>query len=194
MDGLRSYFLNVSTGAYGELVWKLRQEAENKGCCVYLSAQHTVPREVAIAYGEAQELLKAGTEKEEDFVFVYEDYEKNKRGSQLKEGLLDYIREHYADPGLNVESICEALGKSVSGVSKILKQQGSESVLYYINGVRVEEARRLLHDNQGNISVNEVMTRVGYENPNTFIRVFKRYEGMTPGEFCKMCKNDSEEK
>ena len=35
------------------------------------------------------------------------------------------------------------------------------------------------------ISVMEAASRAGFENPNTFIRAFKKYEGTTPGNYIK---------
>lgn len=45
----------------------------------------------------------------------------------------------------------------------------------------MEEARRLLEETDK--SVVEISSLTGYENVNTFIRVFKRYSGVTPGGY-----------
>ena len=33
------------------------------------------------------------------------------------------------------------------------------------------------------LTINEISAECGYNDPNFFIRTFKRQEGMTPGEF-----------
>jgi len=50
--------------------------------------------------------------------------------------------------------------------------------------VRIEKAKELL--TVGGKSVQEVTYLTGYENPNTFIRIFKRYSGITPGRYREM--------
>lgn len=32
-------------------------------------------------------------------------------------------------------------------------------------------------------SVSEISRQIGYNDPATFIRVFKKYEGITPGKY-----------
>ena len=34
-----------------------------------------------------------------------------------------------------------------------------------------------------NIIIKDVAARVGFENINTFFRVFKQFEGVTPGQY-----------
>lgn len=55
-------------------------------------------------------------------------------------------------------------------------------VLDYIHHRRVQEAKYLIC-NQKEWSVNELAERVGFSSANTFIRVFKKYEGITPGKY-----------
>ena len=64
--------------------------------------------------------------------------------------------------------------------AKFIKSTG-KGLLDHIHGVRIGHAKVLLA--QGRLSVQEVAAAVGYENVNTFIRVFKRYCYMTPGAY-----------
>ena len=43
----------------------------------------------------------------------------------------------------------------------------------------MDRAKRLLADPQSQVKL--VAQQVGFENVNTFIRVFKRFEGISPG-------------
>jgi AraC-like DNA-binding protein len=51
----------------------------------------------------------------------------------------------------------------------------------YINSVRLRKAKELLHDN--NLTINEIAKMIGYGTAARFIRVFKKGEGITPGEY-----------
>ena len=51
----------------------------------------------------------------------------------------------------------------------------------YVNRFRVDRAKRLLADPQSQVKL--VAQQVGFENVNTFIRVFKSFEGISPGVY-----------
>lgn len=48
----------------------------------------------------------------------------------------------------------------------------------------MKKAKELLKEKKYKIA--EVSAMVGYRNVNTFIRVFKDFEGISPGEYKKM--------
>jgi two-component system response regulator YesN len=50
-----------------------------------------------------------------------------------------------------------------------------------MNKTRLEAAKRLLAEMK--YSVNEIAQMVGYNEINTFTRVFKKHEGVTPGKY-----------
>ena len=45
----------------------------------------------------------------------------------------------------------------------------------------MKEARKMLSGED--ISINEVVKQVGYYNTSSFIRKFRKIEGITPGEY-----------
>ncbi len=51
--------------------------------------------------------------------------------------------------------------------------------------VRIKHAKALIQSEKGGLTIKQVAQQVGFENLNSFIRVFKKYEGVTPGEFRK---------
>ena len=88
-----------------------------------------------------------------------------------------YVHLHYQNPALSVSEIAEAVGVSVSYLSRIYKRWRGTGLLDYIHHVRMETARSLL----GTMSVTRVAERVGYTDDRAFIRVYKKYYGTTPG-------------
>lgn len=65
-------------------------------------------------------------------------------------------------------------------LSTLFKKQTGESLLKFISQVRVEAAKSLLEEGK---SVSEVAEMVGFRDVSTFIRVFKKQTGLTPGQF-----------
>lgn len=95
-----------------------------------------------------------------------------------------YIEEHYQDANLNVNTIGERFELKGSYVSKLFKDQTGEGLLDYITKYRIQQAKRMIGYKQDSIS--EIARCVGYNEVATFIRVFKKYEGITPGKYKEM--------
>ncbi|MNC71576.1 Arabinose operon regulatory protein [compost metagenome] len=68
-----------------------------------------------------------------------------------------------------------------SYLSQIFKNLTGEGLLDYIGKHRVEMAKLLLREQS--MSITEISRLVGFTEAATFIRVFKKYEGITPGKY-----------
>lgn len=95
--------------------------------------------------------------------------------------VIAYVTENYAVSSLSVGSICEALGKSRSYLSRIFKENTDMNLLDFLHTTRINEAKRLLIETD--LSITEIGERVGYYSGWTLARVFKRYEGITPSVY-----------
>ena len=93
---------------------------------------------------------------------------------------------------LYLEKMGTDLGFSAKYMSKIFKQKTGENLTDYINRVRMEKAREILLST--NIKINDVAVMVGIESRATFLRVFKKLEGISPGEYRKVSRQREEEK
>ena len=102
----------------------------------------------------------------------------------LCDRMLEYIQLHISDVNLGLEQIAEEFGYSTYYVSRFFREQNNENLKEYISTLRLERAKVLLKDTQ--LSVNEIVEKVGYISPSSFIRKFKVAEGMTPGEYRRM--------
>jgi AraC-like DNA-binding protein len=101
--------------------------------------------------------------------------------NQLSQQVITYVREHYSSENLNITMIGEAFRLTPSYLSKQFKAQTGEALLEFINKTRMEEAKVLLSGQSCPIA--EIARRVGYTDINTFNRIFKKYEGITPGKY-----------
>jgi two-component system, response regulator YesN len=98
--------------------------------------------------------------------------------------VMKHIEEHYHDSNLNVNTIGERFELKGSYLSKLFKEQTGEGLLDYITKYRLRQAKKMMSNKQDSIS--EIAKNVGYNEVATFIRVFKKYEGITPGKFKEM--------
>lgn len=100
---------------------------------------------------------------------------------EISERVKLYIRENYMDMNLNVAALGPIFGIVSKYLSRLFKEAMGIGLLDYINQVRIEEAKKLLV--QTELRAEEVSERVGYSNISTFLRVFKKYTGTTPGKY-----------
>jgi two-component system response regulator YesN len=91
------------------------------------------------------------------------------------------IENYYKDDNLDVSFIARKVGLNSKYLSTIYKGARGESIVNAIHKKRIQEAKKLLV--RKDISIGEVAKQVGFSNANTFIRVFKKHEGITPGQF-----------
>lgn len=94
--------------------------------------------------------------------------------------LLEYISENY-NKEISLESAADYFNMSYSYLSRYFKQQTGCNFIYYLYRLRVEKSKELLTGT--NLRINQVAESVGFSDVNNFIRIFKKYEGITPGKF-----------
>lgn len=95
--------------------------------------------------------------------------------------ILNYIEDHLCEEDLSLSRLAEVFGQSESNMSRKIKQLTGSTFLSYVTQKRIDHARSLLSST--NMSVYNIAKASGYENDITFRRLFKKYVGVTPGEY-----------
>lgn len=97
-----------------------------------------------------------------------------------------YVERHYSDEYLSLKWIAENyLFVSVGYLSKQFVKEEGIRFSEYLNQVRMEEAKRLMHYYH-NENITDIACQVGFgNNPQYFRQVFKRYTGYTPSVYVK---------
>lgn len=94
--------------------------------------------------------------------------------------IIDFVNENYEDSNLNVSILADKLGMNLSYVGRTFKNYTGYGITDMIHIKRVEECKRrlLLGEN-----VREAAEAIGYLDSKSLIRIFKKYEGITPGQY-----------
>ena len=95
---------------------------------------------------------------------------------------ITYIKEHYKEK-ISLTDIAEALNFSISHLSRCFKKETGESVVSYINRIRMEQAKKLMKE--GKLSLNEISLEIGVPNYNYFYTMFKETFGISPSDYTK---------
>lgn len=93
--------------------------------------------------------------------------------------LLHYILNHLTD--VTLEKLAEHLGYSLPYTSRIIRQWTGSNFKDLTLRIKFERATRLLKDTR--MSVRQISEAVGYENPENFMRMFKKRYGISPSQY-----------
>lgn len=109
-----------------------------------------------------------------------------------KNGIVDkinsIIENRYFDENLNVSTLADEVGMNSKYISALYKENTGESIIEFISKIRIEKAKVLLKEEA---SIVDTARKVGFSNSNALIRAFKKYEGITPGQFKELDENNN---
>ena len=113
----------------------------------------------------------------------------NSRQGNLVSMIMQYIDENYMKD-LSLELIADEMGVTAKYVSRVFKENAGMLLTDYINEIRINKAKELLRDTV--MKVQDIGQQVGIDNRTTFLRVFKKVEGVSPTEYRAIFKNNGE--
>ncbi|MCE1255678.1 MAG: AraC family transcriptional regulator [Anaerolineae bacterium] len=89
------------------------------------------------------------------------------------------ILVHLDDEKLNIEKIAREMSLSVRTLQKRLEDEG---VIFseLLKNIREKLAKKYLHENY---SVEQITYLLGFSDPSAFRKAFKKWVGLTPGEY-----------
>ena len=92
----------------------------------------------------------------------------------------------YTRSDLRINQVGQILNSNRSYVSKLINEEFNCSFTDFVNSYRVEEAKKLLKSKQPNTPTLEYVAEVsGFASAGSLIRIFKQFEGTTPGSYRK---------
>jgi two-component system response regulator YesN len=103
--------------------------------------------------------------------------------------IMGYIRANFRNPALKIQDIANEVHFSAAYLSYLFKQEMKKNLWDYVTELRIEEAKHLLAVTDK--KRYEVAYEVGYESPEHFGRMFKRYAGVSPAEYRKEAQGGS---
>lgn len=106
--------------------------------------------------------------------------EKLAPGGSLVEELRKALIRAMDGGDISVEAMAKQLGQSSRSLQRRLAEEGA-SYNDVLTDIRTEFAKRYLA--RGTLSASEVAYLIGFTEPPAFFKAFKRWTGMTPGEF-----------
>ena len=106
---------------------------------------------------------------------------KGDKRDEIKDKIIAYVDEHYANPDLSIRQIAEDMNMSYGHLCKFFKEETGVTMLAYLHRRRIDAAKEMLIET--NKSVLEIAKETGYLSLNSFVKKFKQLEYMSPTEF-----------
>lgn len=93
---------------------------------------------------------------------------------------IDYISDHLHSR-IKIEDIANHLSLSIAYLSRLFKAETCMVLSEYINIKKIESASSMLQFSE--YADLEISTMLGFSSQSYFIKIFKKYTGMTPKEY-----------
>lgn len=93
---------------------------------------------------------------------------------------INFIRENIRE-SINLKDLSDKACMSTTSFYRYFKREMGMSPIEYILNEKIKYSKKLLSN--PTIQINEVSYATGFEDCNYFIRIFKKYEGVTPKQY-----------
>lgn len=111
---------------------------------------------------------------------------KPSKSNHLKNRILNYLDENYANPEIYGKSVAEEFDINEKYLYTFFKEQTGNSFASYLETLRLSHAVRLLKTSR--FSLGEIARMVGFHSSNTFYKAFRRVYGMPPSVYRNQIK------
>ena len=98
--------------------------------------------------------------------------------------IIQFMSEHISDK-IMLEDILKEYSTNRNQLNAMFIKETSMTCLSYLEKMRINLAQIMLADTE--LQVSEIADRVGYLDPNYFVKVFKKHTGVTPSNYRRSC-------
>lgn len=108
------------------------------------------------------------------------EWKKQQKHNRTLETAVGFIHRHYMQD-ISLNDVAGKAGMSSSYFSSFFKQEMGMSFIEYLTQFRMDKAKNLMMD--PDLKLYNISEMVGYQDVKYFSRLFKKTEGVTPGEY-----------
>ena len=107
----------------------------------------------------------------------------NKNRSILKTAV-DFIESHYMEEEISLNTVANVANVSANHFSALFSQNMGQTFIEYLTSLRMNKAKELLRCT--GMRSSEIAGEIGYKDAHYFSYLFKKTQGMTPSDYCKV--------
>ena len=100
----------------------------------------------------------------------------------LIKAVLEYIEQHYASP-ITLNELAGVANMNPKYFCRFFRSITHQTPIDYVNMYRIERAAQMLLNTR--LPVTNICMECGFNDSSNFIKVFRKYKGMTPKQYRK---------
>ncbi len=97
--------------------------------------------------------------------------------------ILEYIELHYAS-SITLSELAGVANMNPKYFCRFFRSITHQTPMEYVNMYRIEKAAQMLHSTR--LPVTDICMECGFNDSSNFIKVFRKYKGMTPKQYRKL--------
>lgn len=102
--------------------------------------------------------------------------------------VITYLEENISSK-ITLDSLAKDMGYSVSRISDIFRREVGDSIIHYLNNMRIQKACEYI--SSGEKSIKTISELLAYDSVQYFSSQFKKAIGITPAQFRTQVKTDN---
>lgn len=116
-------------------------------------------------------------------------YEKTQISTAASQSIFENIKSHmesekpFTNSELKLNTLAEQLSLSANQVSQVINDVAGQNFSDFINQYRIEEAKKIIINDDKNLKLIEVAYDAGFNNKTSFNNAFKKFTNYSPSEF-----------
>lgn len=103
--------------------------------------------------------------------------------------IIDAFIQDNIDKKISLTMLAKHLNRSENYLSRLFKSETGINTVTYINNKKMHRAKEFLANSQ--LSIKEIASSLGFDEPSYFNRIFNKIYGMNPTDYRKMLNNSS---
>lgn len=108
------------------------------------------------------------------------DTTENTHKIDLIKTIFEYIELHYAS-NITLDELAGVAGMNPKYFCRFFRSITHQTPIDYVNMYRIEKAAQMLHSTR--LPVTNICMECGFNDSSNFIKVFRKYKGMTPKQY-----------
>lgn len=100
--------------------------------------------------------------------------------------IYSYIKKNFREK-ITLSELCFLFGTNKTTLCSSFKKAYGDTVIGYINYLKIKEAKKLMRE--GNLNLSQISAMLRFSSLHYFSRLFKKQEGVSPTEYLRTIKS-----
>jgi len=115
------------------------------------------------------------------YTFLQNESLLKNQDSIIIQDAINFIDDNLLNPELSLNFVANSLGYSTSYISRLFIKTTKMNYIEYVQKQKLQYAIEQLKT--GKMTIKEISDKIGYSNPNSFMRMFRQIMGITVGQY-----------